>query len=157
MNKPFEAATQAPGATINPDPDIVPVERPGAEPALLFNPRVAVDARGVALCIIAGVAFLYALQWSQKFLIPVMFSIFISYTLNPVVLWLQRMRLPRVVGTTLVMLVLTLGAAVAANTLRTQFQSILDGLPEAVHKISSAVAHAQQGKKSAIQQMQEAA
>lgn len=157
MNKPFEAAPQTQTATRNPDPDIVPVEHPGGEPALMVSPRVAVEARGLALCIIAGVAFLYALQWSQKFLIPVMFSIFISYTLNPVVLWLQRMRIPRVVGTTLVMLVLTLGAAAAANTLRTQFQSILDGLPEAAHKISTAVAAAQRGKKSAIQQMQEAA
>src|SRR6476620_5159133 len=157
MNKPFEAAPQAPSATRNPDSDIVPVEPPGAEPALLVHPRVVVEARGVALCIIAGVAFLYALQWSQKFLIPVMFSIFISYTLNPVVLWLQRMRLPRVVGTTLVMLVLTLGAAGASSTLRTQFQSIIDGLPAAAYKISSAVAHAQQGNGSAIQQMQEAA
>lgn len=157
MNKPFEAAPQTQTATRNPDPDIVTVEHPGGEPALMVSPRVAVEARGLALCIIAGVAFLYALQWSQKFLIPVMFSIFISYTLNPVVLWLQRMRIPRVVGTTLVMLVLTLGAAAAANTLRTQFQSILDGLPEAAHKISTAVAAAQRGKKSAIQQMQEAA
>jgi predicted PurR-regulated permease PerM len=157
MNNPFEGAAQAPSATRNPEPDIVPVERPGAEPALMASPRVQVDARGVALCVIAVVAFLYALQWSQKFLIPVMFSIFISYTLNPVVLWLERMRLPRLIGTTLVMLVLILGAAAATNTLRTEFQSIVEGLPTAAHKISTAVTRAQQGKKSAIQQMQEAA
>lgn len=157
MNKPVEAAAQAPTATRNSDPDIIAVERPGVEPALMISPRVSVDARGVALCIVAGVAFLYALQWSQKFLIPVVFGILISYTLNPVVRWLERIRVPRVFGTTLVMLVLTLGAAAAANTLRTQFQSIVDGLPEAAQKISTAVTRAQQGKKSAIQQMQEAA
>jgi len=100
MNKAVEAVAQAPTATRNPEPDIVPVEHPGDEPALSINPRVAVDARGVALCILAGVAFLYALQWSQKFLIPVVFGIFISYTLNPVVRWLERLHLPRVLGTT---------------------------------------------------------
>jgi predicted PurR-regulated permease PerM len=157
MNKPVEAAAQAPTATRNPEPDIVPVEHHGVEPALAINPRVAVDARGVALCILASVAFLYALQWSQKFLIPVVFGIFISYTLNPVVRCLERLRLPRVLGTTLVMLVLILGAAAAGNTLRAQFQSIVDGLPEAAQKISTAVARAQRGKKSALQQMQEAA
>nr|WP_314629716.1 AI-2E family transporter [uncultured Noviherbaspirillum sp.] len=157
MNESVEAAAQAPTATRNPDPDIIPVERPGVEPALMVNPRVAVDARGMALSILAGVAFLYALQWSQKFLIPVVFGILISYTLNPVVRALERIRIPRVLGTTLVMLVLTLGAAAAANGLRAQFQSIVDGLPEAAQKISTAVARAQQGKKSAIQQMQEAA
>jgi predicted PurR-regulated permease PerM len=157
MNNPFEGAAQAPSATCNPEPDIVPVERQGAEPAIMVNPSVEVDARGVALCVIAVVAFLYALQWSQKFLIPVVFSIFISYTLNPVVLWFERMRLPRLFGATLVMLVLTLGAAAAANTLRAEFQSIIDGLPTAAHKISTAVTRAQLGKKSAIQQMQEAA
>ena len=157
MNKPVEAAAQAPTATRNPDPDIIPVEHPGAEPALMINPRVAVDARGLALCVLATVAFLYALQWSQKFLIPVVFGILISYTLNPVVRWLERLHLPRVLGTTLVMLVLTLGAAAAGNTLRAQFQSIIDSLPAAASKISTAVTRAQQGKKSALQQMQEAA
>ena len=160
MNNPFDAAaqtqSQTESATQNPNPEITAVERPGTEPMLTFN-RVAVDARGVALSILAGVAFLYALQWSQKFLIPVMFSIFISYTLNPVVRSLERIRVPRVLGTTIVMLVLILGAAAAGNTLRAQFQSIVNGLPEAAQKISSAVARAQQGKKSAIQQMQEAA
>ena len=157
MNKPVDAAAQAPTATRNPNPDIIPIERPGVEPALMITPRVSVDARGMALWILACVAFLYALQWSQKFLIPVVFGILISYTLNPVVRWLERIRIPRVLGTTLVMLVLTLGAAAAANTLRAQFQSIVDSLPEAAQKISTAVTRAQQGKKSAIQQMQEAA
>jgi predicted PurR-regulated permease PerM len=157
MNEPVDAAAEAPTATRNPDPDIIPVERPGVEPALMINPRVAVDARGVALCILAGVAFLYALQWSQKFLIPVVFGILISYTLNPLVRWLERVRVPRLLGTTLVMLVLILGAAAAGTTLRAQFQSIVDGLPEAAQKISSAVTRAQRGKKSALQQMQEAA
>lgn len=157
MNKPVDIAAQGPTATRNPNPDILTVERPGVEPALTLPPRVAVDARGVALCIVAGVAFLYALQWSQKFLIPVVFGILISYTLNPVVRALERLRVPRVLGTTLVMLVLILGAAAAGNTLRAQFQSIVEGLPEAAQKISNAVARAQQGKKSALQQMQEAA
>ena len=157
MNKPVDVAAQAPTATRNPHPDIIPIERPGVEPALMITPRVSVDARGMALWILACVAFLYALQWSQKFLIPVVFGILISYTLNPVVRWLERIRIPRVLGTTLVMLVLTLGAAAAANTLRAQFQSIVDSLPEAAQKISTAVTRAQQGKKSAIQQMQEAA
>lgn len=157
MNKPVDAAAQAPTATHNPDPEIIPVEHPGEEPALMISPRVAVDARGVALCILAGVAFLYALQWSQKFLIPVVFSILISYTLNPVVRWLEKVRVPRLLGTTLVMLVLVLGAAAAGNTLRAQFRSIVEGLPDAAQKISNAVTRAQQGKKSALQQMQEAA
>jgi predicted PurR-regulated permease PerM len=157
MNKPVEAAAQAPTATRNPEPDIIPVEHPGEAPTLTVNPRVEVDARGLALWILAGVAFLYALQWSQKFLIPVVFGVLISYTLNPVVRWLERIRVPRVVGTTLVMLALIVGVAAAGDTLRLQFQSIIEGLPQAAQKISTAVTRAQQGKKSALQQMQEAA
>jgi predicted PurR-regulated permease PerM len=157
MNHTTEATPQASSALRNPDPDIIAVDRPGAEPVLATPPRVRVDARGLALSILAAVAFLYALQWSQKFLIPVVFSILISYTLNPVVYWLERMRLPRVFGTTLVMLALSIAAVVAGNTLKTEFQSILDGLPEAAHKISNALTVSQQGRKSALQQMQEAA
>ncbi|MDB5840233.1 MAG: permease [Herminiimonas sp.] len=157
--------TQRPGSAVppvqivtgSPAPHADTPEKPVSEPALLSLARVAVDARGLALAILAAVAFLYALQWAHKFLIPLCFSILIAYTLNPLVLWLERVRIPRIVGASLVMLTIVFGAAAAANTLHSQFQSILDGLPEATQKISRALRQSGEGQPSAIQKMQRAA
>jgi predicted PurR-regulated permease PerM len=121
------------------------------------NIHIPVNARGIALAILATVAFVFALQWAQKFFIPLVFSIVISYTLNPLVVWLERIRIPRIVGTTLVLTTLVFGAGVAANSLRTEFQSILVSLPDAAHQISRAITKSQDGQPSTMQQMQAAA
>jgi predicted PurR-regulated permease PerM len=116
--------------------------------------HIPVNARGVALAILATVAFVFALQWAQKFFIPLVFSILVSYTLTPVVAWLERIRLPRIVATTLVLLTLLGGAAFVANSLLSEFQSILSRLPKAAHQISQAITAAQDGEPSIMQKMQ---
>ena len=119
--------------------------------------RVHVDARGVSLAIIATVALLFAINTAEKFLVPLLFGIFIAYTLNPVVVWLERIRLPRVIGTSLVMLVLFGGMAGAARTLTTEFMAITQTIPEMAHKLSRELIRNQSKEPGAIQRMQAAA
>jgi len=116
-----------------------------------------VDARGLSLAILAVLALVFSLQWAQRFFIPLLFGIFIAYTLNPVVAWLSRLRIPRFFGTCIVMLTILCGIAFAANTLQNEFQSILNGLPAATQKISRALKKAQGSAPSTMQQMQAAA
>lgn len=118
---------------------------------------LSVNARGVALGIMATVAFVLALQLAQSFFIPLVFSIVASYTLTPVVVWLERVKIPRILATTIVMLALLGGAATVAISLHSEFQTILARLPEAAQQISKAVAKAQRGQPSTMQKMQEAA
>jgi predicted PurR-regulated permease PerM len=99
----------------------------------------------------------FALQWAQNFFIPLVFSILASYTLTPVVVWLERIKIPRIVATSLVLITLLCGAAAVADSLRTEFQSILVRLPDAAHQISRAIAKAQDGQPGTMQQMQTAA
>src|SRR3546814_15806208 len=68
------------------------------------KPKVA--AGGLALTTLATVAFVFALQWAQEFFIPLILGILIAYSLNPVVSWPERIRLPRVVAVSTVMLAL---------------------------------------------------
>lgn len=119
--------------------------------------HIPVNARGVALATLATVAFVFALQWAQNFFIPLVFSILISYTLNPVVGWLEHIKIPRIVGTTIVLVTLLCGAAAVADSLRTEFQSILVRLPDAAHQISQAISKTQDGQPGTMQQMQAAA
>lgn len=130
----------------------LPIAEPPVPTAL-----VAVNARGLALTILATVALVFALQWAQKFLIPLVFGILIAYTLNPVTLWLERIRIPRLLAVVLVMLVLLGGTGVAANSLRAEFQSIVEQLPVATQKFSKAFVKVRGGKNDALDQMQAAA
>ncbi len=57
---------------------------------------------------------------------PAVFGILIFYTLNPLVIWLHKLHLPRVIATTLVMAIMLGGLGWGANTLRVEFQSIME-------------------------------
>jgi predicted PurR-regulated permease PerM len=138
-------------------PELRSTKELGAIPPELTSIRVPVDARGIALAVLATVAFVFALQWAQKFFIPLVFSILISFTLTPVVNWLERIKIPRIAGTALVLITLMCGAAAVANSLHTEFQSILVRLPDAAHQISQAIIKTQGGQPGTMQQMQAAA
>jgi predicted PurR-regulated permease PerM len=118
---------------------------------------VQVDARGLALAVLATTAFIAALHFAQKFFIPLVFGIFIAYTLNPLVAAMARIRIPRFAGTCLVILVILCGAAAGTNTLLNEFQSIMDDLPTSAHKLSRILSRTQKGHPTAIQKMQKAA
>ena len=122
---------------------------PGATVALI--PPVP---RGVALTIIATVALVFALQWAKNFFIPIIFSILISYTLTPVVIWLERIKVPRIVGIGLILLTIFGGTAAVVDSLHTEFQLIAQRLPDAAHQITTAISKAQGGQQSTMQKMQ---
>ena len=140
----------------------VPPESPISSPSDVTAPPelqglqlpLHVNARGLALGIIATVSFLYAVQWAQKFLIPLFLGIFISYTLNPVLVWLERMRIPRMLGATLVTALIFCGSVAVLNTVQGQFQSIIEELPAATHKLSRLLATTFDGRPGTFQRMQ---
>jgi predicted PurR-regulated permease PerM len=119
--------------------------------------HLPVDARGVSVTLLAVIAFVFALYAAHAFFIPLLFGIFIAYTLNPVVLWLERVRIPRIVGTSIVITVILCSAILTVANLRDEFNSILVNLPTATQKLSRAVRTMQRGQSSTIQQMQAAA
>jgi predicted PurR-regulated permease PerM len=119
--------------------------------------HVPVNARGVALAIMATLAFVFALQWARSFFIPLVFSVLMSYTLTPLVSWLENLRLPRLVASALVMLALVCGIAAATNSLLNEFQSILVRLPDAAHDIAQVILKTRDGQPGTMQQMQAAA
>ena len=118
---------------------------------------IHVNARGLALGIIATVAFLFAVQWSQKFLVPLLLGIFIAYTLNPVVCFLERWRIPRAIGATLVTAVILAAMVLTLQRVQGEFFNIVDELPAITHKVTRLITSAGDGQPSTIQQMQAAA
>ncbi|HET9607528.1 MAG TPA: AI-2E family transporter [Nitrospira sp.] len=95
------------------------------------------DSRGMAAIIVATVATVFALSSAQKFFIPLVFGLILACTLNPLVRFLERLKIPRLIGTTLVMAALLCGMAAATLSLRAQVEKILDQVPDAAAKLSA--------------------
>ncbi len=110
-----------------------------ASAANLAPARMPVDARGLALAVLAALAAIFALSWAENFLVPLMLGIVIAYTLNPLVVWLEAIRIPRVGGTLIVMAGVIAAMVLATYSLRGEMQTIIEQLPEAAGKVSAAI------------------
>ncbi|HYN55296.1 MAG TPA: AI-2E family transporter [Methylotenera sp.] len=95
------------------------------------------QVKNVALVVIMVIAIIFALDWAQSFIITMLLGILLSHTLNPIVIWLESMKVPRWIGSTVVILALIGGIIFSAYALRGQVQSIITKLPEAATKLTS--------------------
>jgi len=119
--------------------------------------RVAEVGRGVALAIIATVAAVFALERAQSLLMSLLPGILFGYTVNPLVLWLERIRTPRVADTSMVMAGVVNTRVLGTCSLRGQVHAILDKLPEAVSKLSARLADLRKGQGNTVERVQTAA
>jgi len=135
------------------------------QPALAVDPppvtvsatRIPVDARGLALAVLATLALVFALSWARPFVVPLLLGIVIAYTLNPLVVWLEAIRVPRIVGTVLVMASVIGALAFGTYALRGEMQSIVEQLPEAAAKLASGLARLRNSQGGNMQIVQNAA
>jgi predicted PurR-regulated permease PerM len=125
--------------------------------APLPTAAVPESSRSLALAILATIAVVFALDWAQSLVISLLLGMLFAYTLNPLVAWLERIWIPRVVGTAIVMVGVVCALALGTYSLRGQMQTILDQVPAAVSKLSAGVASLRQGHASTMQKMQSAA
>jgi predicted PurR-regulated permease PerM len=70
-------------------------------------------------------------------------GIFLAYTLNPVVVWLERIKVPRIAGASIVMLGVVCALGLGTYALHGQMQAIVEQLPEAASKLSARLASLQ--------------
>lgn len=111
----------------------------------------------MALVILATIGVVFALEWAQSFVISLLLGVLFAYTLNPLVVRLERMKIPRVLGTSMVMVGVVCALVLGASALRGQVETLLDQLPAAADKLSAGLASMRKGQASAMQKMQIAA
>jgi predicted PurR-regulated permease PerM len=87
-----------------------------------------------AVWILALIALIFLLRAARQLLIPIALGILISYILEPIVAWLERRRIPRVAGATLVMLALAALAGWGAYSLRDDVLAATEALPKAARR-----------------------
>jgi predicted PurR-regulated permease PerM len=91
-------------------------------------------ANTIAVWVIATVALIYLLRAASQLLIPIVLGVLVSYALEPVVAWLARHGLPRLAGTSLIMLILLGGLGYGAYSLKDNIRSTVDALPRLAEK-----------------------
>jgi predicted PurR-regulated permease PerM len=134
-----------------------PAEADAGPPGHSVKIPLHVNARGMALGVLATVAFVWALQWSEKFLVPLLLGVFIAYTLSPVVAWLERWHIRRAIGATLVTVAIVVALAAMLHRVQGEIVNIMDELPALTHKVTKLLTDNGSGQPSTIQQMQAAA
>ncbi|WP_260295427.1 AI-2E family transporter, partial [Sedimenticola hydrogenitrophicus] len=118
--------------------------------------HVPVDARGLALGLLASIAFVFALDWMQSLLVPLLLSIFLAYTLNPLVGYLEKIRFPRLLASSIVMLVVVSALTLGGYALRGQLQTIVTQLPVAADKLSAQLINIRDDRSGNLQKVQSA-
>ena len=116
-----------------------------------------IKVKNSALLILTTLAVVFALQWAQSFVITLLLGILLSYTLNPLVTRLEQIKIPRVIGSTIVIVAVIFSLVFAAYGLRGQVQSIIAKLPEVSAKLSSALASKRGDPLTNMQKVQIAA
>ncbi|EXI90265.1 MAG: Transport of quorum-sensing signal protein [Candidatus Accumulibacter regalis] len=148
----------------------VPAQRPSAsrdaqppvgETAAAFDVpptvRIRPGTQTVSLAVLATIGVVFALEWAQLFVITLLLGLLFAYTLNPLVVWLEQIRIPRALGSTVVMAGVVCALTLGAYSLRGQFQTILDQVPGGVSKVSAGLASVHKGETSTMQKVQTAA
>jgi predicted PurR-regulated permease PerM len=134
-------AVPAPTAAADSPPAVDPSDS-GVEPSLATLPavRMQIDARGLALGLLATFATVFILSWAESFAVPLLLGIIISYTLNPLVDWLEAIKVPRAAGTSIVMITIVFALTFGTYSLRGQVRTIVAQLPEAATTVSNEIA-----------------
>jgi predicted PurR-regulated permease PerM len=133
---------------------------PAAQEAEVEKPltvlHMPVDARGLALRLLASIAVVFALDWMQTLLVPLLLGIFLAFTLNPLVSYLEKIRLPRVLASSIVMLAAMFTLTLGSYALSGQMQAIVTQLPVAANKLSAQLINMRDDRSGNLQKVQSA-
>jgi predicted PurR-regulated permease PerM len=110
-----------------------------------------------ALVVLAVLAVCAAAKLAEPFIVPVVLGALASYSLKPLVEWLDRIHIPRALGAAVVLLVITGLVAGGVFLLRDDATSALAELPNAAHKIRLAAREQANGPAGPMSHVREAA
>ena len=130
---------------------------PGSSPDEPTTVNIPMNMRSLATTLVAILAVIFALRWAQDILVPFVIGILISYALSPLVTWMNRLKIPRAVGSALVLMALIVGVGMLSYPLVEEGAVALEKLPKSVQKFSHALENSFLGQKHSIQKAIEAA
>ncbi len=124
------------------------------EPLLVHVP---IGIRSLSLAVLAVFAGIFVLHWAKAVFIPFMLGLLFSYALSPVVNWLELRRVPRWLGSAVLVLSIVAAMAGTAWSLSGEGLRLLDSLPAAVQKFKQTINTKRGGPDSTLESVQKAA
>lgn len=109
-----------------------------------------------AVVVLAVLTVLAAAKVAESFIVPVIAGTLLSYALEPLVHWLERWHVPRLLGAGLVLLLTIATVAGSAYLLRADATQLVAELPDAARKLRIA-AHDRRGPDGPIDHVRAAA
>jgi predicted PurR-regulated permease PerM len=103
------------------------------------RPAHRLDARTIALLTLAVLGVAAALKLAQEVFIPVVLALLLSYTLDPIVRWLGRFRIPRALGAAVAVGLLTLALGGIGYAVKDEALAIVDDLPVAARRLGALI------------------
>jgi predicted PurR-regulated permease PerM len=101
--------------------------------------HLPVDVRSLSLAVLATLAGIFTLRWASDVFIPVMAGLLLSYTLSPVVDWLQRVRVPRALSAALLIFGIVSGFGSVGYWLSEDASKLVELLPTAAQKLRNSI------------------
>lgn len=120
-------------------------------------PTPLVRVSGFCLVTLTVLAVLFGLKAAQEFIVPVVMAIVVAYTLDPVVTLLERYRVPRSLGTVLVMSAIAVGIVGVIYVTQDQVADMINALPEISSKLSRTLGGLLSGDGSLMEKLRNAA
>ena len=97
--------------------------------------HMPVDVRSISLVLIATMASVFMLRWASAVFIPLVIGLLFSYSLSPVVDWLERFRIPRALCAAVLVLGIVSSAGVTVYSLSDDASRLIESLPVAAEKL----------------------
>jgi predicted PurR-regulated permease PerM len=117
----------------------------------------SLDVRTIALVVIAVGVTIFLLQQMQSLFAPMAFGILLFYALDPIVDFMERMKIPRWIGAAvaLMLTVVTLGAG--AYALQDEALTVINDLPSGARHLAALVERRPRDVPGPIEKVQQAA
>ncbi|WP_246180383.1 AI-2E family transporter [Marinobacter changyiensis] len=97
----------------------------------------AINFRTTAPMILAVLATIVFIDWAQAVLLPLVASVLVSYSLDPLVSGLDRLKIPRPISAAIVLLSVIAIVVLATVPLQREAMAMLDKIPTALHQFQS--------------------
>lgn len=111
-----------------------------------------INVRSLSLLVIAAAAVVFLLRYAWEILLPVVLAVLISYAFDPIVIWLARRGVPRLIGASLVLGAFVGAAGYGVYSLRDDALAIVEDLPASARKLRQSIRqlHGDQGTVQAL-------
>ena len=122
------------------------------------NGHGSFDSHNIPLLLLTVFAVIFVLDWARAVFIPLVFAVIISYALSPIVNWLERWHLPRVLGAGLVLVLIVGGVGTLVYSIKDETSSMIETLPQAAQTFRQTLKKEWgSSSKGAIESVQKAA